>query len=364
MFFNTTEIASLLSHIPPALLSDAAAQRLMALVRKFPMSESWTTNAAHNGVVGLEFRLSDSDQVDVAFPLTRHDGDTLIELLQDVQNDGWLADEPWRCFMDLLRWWAMGDTILGRDRLLWVEWDIEGEGTQDETPAPKAFVPIQRAFDDPPIMYGRWREAYLISLFETLTRRDTPKLMFDRLGEDVRALPRHAFLRFVGLRPSRNLPGMRLSCAGLLEDEIPRWLARLGWEGSKRLEDCMAPLLRCLSPGEGARHIGYVNVDLDTSGEPRPTIGLEFPLRVSAIRSDILEVEFLEKLVDLNIARADKVEALCRIPSATLVEDDTKSKPKYKIRRVYHVKVQLSVDGFLDAKAYAGQAFTRHELPG
>lgn len=332
MFFNTAEVSAFLSQIPPALLSEAATRRLTSFVCKFPRNEQWTTNAAHNGTLGLEFRLCGNDQVDVALPLTRHDGDTLLRLSNDKRYGAWLtANEPWQCFMDLLRLWAAGDTVLGRDRLFWIEWDIESEASEKALPAPKVFVPVQNGPIDPTIMYGHWRLSYLASLIEALTKREPPKALLERLGEGLSSLPRDAYIRYMGLRCTRGPEGVRLSCGGLPVDRIAPWLERIGWVGAKNLTGYMYPLLQSLSSSNGQNHIEYVNIDFDLFGEPRPTVGLEFPLQARGIQHGILEKGFLDKLIDLKLAQPAKVEALVQVPSATLVEEGTaRGRPKYK----------------------------------
>jgi len=167
-------------------------------------------------------------------------------------------------------------------------------------------------------------------------------------------LPEGAFLFQIGRMLSRPLDATRICVRGLRAEIMPAYLETLQWPGSiGRIRD----LLGWLSPASAR-----VDVDLDAADEIMPRIGLE-----CYFNSGPQLIGFARALQERGLAETAKINAVlswngivhervnrARWPRDLAAVSDLLEGRASSVflRWLHHIKVVLSPDGDLEAKAY------------
>lgn len=169
------------------------------LCTAFPSVLPIRTEASLVGAVGLELRMNGDDQVDVLVPVSRVDGDRFLQVWRDGTLGAWMGDAAgWGGLVQLFAWWDTTDSVLGRDRLVWLEFDVAARVARDGIPVPNAFVEVTASEKASDVLDGRRQRLYVNSLHAILCGRPAAPALLDRFDECVMRLPTGAFVRFCG----------------------------------------------------------------------------------------------------------------------------------------------------------------------
>ena len=350
MLIAKAELRTLLDGVPPELCTAETAEAVMAAMNGFESAKP--TLGARLGVIGLEFRLNRDPRVDVSVPLARQDRVHVeVHGYAGPHSDKDATQSAWHSVLSLCRWWNRTDAVLGADRLLWLEFDVD-RAVRTVPPTPNVLVQF-KAESSKEALDPRRQDLYFRSLGRILRSEGMDASIEKRFAECRNVLPNGAYVRFVGAFLGRASSGVRLCVAGF-RGGLESWLRNLGWRGAEVLDDCMSELA-CASPRVTPQ---IVNVDIGPDGEILPCVGIDFRFGEWSEVSKGAGGEFLARLVRRGLALGDKVEALMRFPQNVDMFFDGKNIGR--VWKVHHVKVQLDEDGMTDAKAYAGQTVARY----
>lgn len=216
------------SAIAEHLMPEKSLRRLLLLLDCFPPFRRHWLEVCNLGLMGLEMRLhGGEDQVDFFVPLSRNDGDRIVAAAHDDVAEGWLrADQHWQRLLQLFMWWITTDRILGRSRLVWMEFDVD-DSSPDRLPIPNVFVQVMEGPAAPPAMTERRRQVlYLRSVASILFGREPTEAFLEKIDQCLACLPRGAFVKFAGLMLDRD-NGVRLCIDGVRYDAWASYLNAL-----------------------------------------------------------------------------------------------------------------------------------------
>lgn len=294
---------------PSTLLAPAAYARARAVMARLPASMA--------RCLYLECRLAPgpaSDRVDVTVGIAAAESDLLRPA--DVG-----PDPVWNRLTAFARLWRQpGSGWRQRITRLWLEFDIGAEA------APGVFGELSEG-EDP----RAWREYP-----PALARCDE-------------LLPLGAQVRYIGLFPTRGTSATRLCITGLANGAIASYLASIGWPGST------AALNRELDALRGAHSsgVGIVDIDVETTGEIGPVVGLEYLCqRDSQTRHVFAETPFVDVLVARGLCTAERRRALGDFPRSRYAVMPHELWESVLHQRVNHIKVTFEHDAPREAKAY------------
>ena len=197
------DIIEWMRSLPRELVSTDSMRRIGDLVRRFPSVLPIRTEASLVGAVGLELRMNGDDQVDVLVPVSRVDGGRFLQVWRDGTLGAWMADAAgWGGLVQLFAWWDTTDSVLGRDRLVWLEFDVAARVARDGIPVPNAFVEMTSSEKASDVLDGRRQRLYVNSLHAILCGRPAAPALLDRFDECVCSIcGRNAGPRWQGHSP-------------------------------------------------------------------------------------------------------------------------------------------------------------------
>jgi hypothetical protein len=324
--------------VPPALVSEAARARVLGVARLLP--------AALSQWAYLECRLGEgAAQVDTSVVLGEEGRDLVaganpaIGLPADL-----LETDGWRRVRDLCRAWADPSTEVAEWTTgVWLEFDVPESA--DETPVPGVFVYSSREADRPgplPQAPAGARRA-----LEVLRGAPLPAGLARGLDRCWAALPPGAHAPHVGALLSRGAGSLRVCVTAAAREEIPGYLAALGWPGDAA---ALAGVLRGLAK-DGAPEPAMVQVDVADIARAR--IGIEYALERTPQAAGVLpRGDFLDALVRRGLCAPEKRQALSAWPGAAVHVLPHQLWPSVVTRRVNHVKLVFDASGPVEAKGY------------
>lgn len=313
--------------LPPPLVSAAARARVMRACAAIPAElTSWGY---------LECRLgADDDRVDL---ITRVD-----------RRASRLLPDRWSTPASLAREWRSAASPLHEAvRSLWLEFDLPA---REEAPPgrPGLFVSLAREAQ-PRRASGPGAEG-APGPVEPFLAAAAGEGAGGATGRCRRALPGGAFVPYLGVFPHREGSPLRVCVAGLAEDALPAFLRRLGWGGWADLGARLGSIARSRA---GVRAPGPLLLHLDFYGELGDRIGLEYVCAPGEqLTGQLAELRFLDHLVELGLCTPEKREALAAWPGFSRVRLPHEIWRSLLVRRLNHVKIQLSTTGAMSAKAY------------
>ena len=232
MLVSGSALRELLGTVPSGLCDADTAGTVLGAMKGF---ESATpTLGARLGVIGLEFRLNRDPMVDVSIPLARQERLHLAKFRYAGPCGVDEASQPaWRSVLSLCKWWNRTDAVLGADRLLWLEFDIDGSAP---TVVPTPNVLVQFKAESKDALSRPRQDLYFHSLGRILCPGGVNRRAIEeRFAECRKTLPRGAYVRSVGMFLGRGASGVRVCVAGSRRG-IVSCLKSWGWCGSEALE--------------------------------------------------------------------------------------------------------------------------------
>ncbi|HEX3789700.1 MAG TPA: hypothetical protein VHW44_17675 [Pseudonocardiaceae bacterium] len=210
------------------------------------------------------------------------------------------ADGPvWARLREFDRDWARPGSSLAAFGQTWLEFDLPDDPSATELPIPSFFADLDLA---PGNTAGDQIAAVRAAL--AILRAGAPAPL-DLVSRCVGELPPGARLLSLGLMFSRPTDAVRVCLADLRADDVPAYLARIGWAGS-------AELLRAV----GDRLAGFtstVALALDVDSVVRPRLGVEYHLEVRGgrLRGSVERwAPFLDRLVTDGLCAPHKRDPL------------------------------------------------------
>jgi hypothetical protein len=231
-----------------------------------------------------------------------------------------------------------GDLLPLVDRL-WLELDVPVCDADERVAEPGVFLHVRptarRSLRALTRIHDRVAGASVPSAFESI----------------VRSLPAAAVIHYVGRMYSRRDPQMvRLCIGGATDDDRFGWLNQRGGMASV---DRLAHAAQIFAPDPGATSPapGLLHVDLNPGRDAR--VGLEYVFeRRSQARGGFADRGVLQKLVDAGLCTPQKSRDLLEWPGCSTERLDHDAAPALWARRVNHVKLTMSAEGAVAAKAY------------
>jgi len=300
-----------------------------------------------NGItygLGFESRLADSSpEVDfILRPLAPH-GLAIIADLEVGQVPSTLPAQSsdWQLLKDLCRSWATPNSPLHESTFcLWIEFD--SDQIRQTVPSPSlVFVQLQR-----PCCSPEFYESIAQAFHTSLKGFAMPAGLTQNLLRCMELMPENGLITLFGLPISRPTDALRVVVGELEPDQIPEYVASVGWKGrSKEMESLIFSL-----GGYADRH--SINFDLEEHGIGK--VGIEFGIpQEHAATSDPRWEMIFDFLVKQGWCLKEKRAALMAwVKPLTLLS--RKTKPIALRRFISHVKLSIEPLKRVVAKAYVG----------
>ena len=232
---------------------------------------------------------------------------------------------------------------------LWFEYDCPNDGRSVDAivDAPGVFADIR-----PSVYAGasrRERDAATRRVADSLGS-PLPRETAAVIQRCLAALPPGSAIISTGCFPHRDAALRRLCIAGIDDDLLPAYLARIGWPGTwSQIARRLAPLTPLAVRAGRTAAIVHIDVGADVA----PTIALELPFTRAPQRGGRLaEVAVLDTLVATGVCDPAKRDALLAWPLRVVSTMPHELWPSVMTRRLNHVKLVWRADGIVEAKAY------------
>jgi hypothetical protein len=339
-------------YLHPALVSPAAADRLRATMSALP---AWLTCWFY-----IECRLQeDGGQVDLVMVVCREEAAILAADPRLALQEPMRRHPAWERIGALCREWVTPGSPLHRGvHHIWLEFDVPERA--GEAPVPGIFVSFtggggSAPVEDVPLLRERIRSS--LRILDEQALRDAVQ---DNLERCYAALPPAALIPYLGVMFQRRSPGLRLCIANITEDDVPGYLAAIGWPGDVAdLERVIREMgaARAGSDPRGRRDV-VLHVDLDEAIRPR--IGVEYRIdphgQLQKTCSPFGLVEFLVERKLCGAAKAHGLREWAGFTRETLEHEIWRS---LVVRVVNHVKLVYTPGRELEAKGYL---YAHHRL--
>lgn len=335
--------------LPPSLISPENLANMSAIVRHLP--------GAITTFFGFECRLGDdapwadillrvvADEAGVATLAGDGDATSLSATIQD--------NAIWRRLGDFCRRWAEPTSPLHEKVTnIWLEFDVGQH--PPEVPLPSCFFGPQpiRAGDS-----GQWVTEMALPL---LLGDSLPAPLEHQLLECIAGLPGETYVFQIGAMLARKTEALRLCVQDLAPEQMPAYLADLGWPGPTGELEALISNLDHL--------VDQIALDLDAGQSILPKIGLEcyFEGRKQP-KYEPRWYEFLDYLGQLGVCCPAKRDGLLAYPGLvresahqSLWPSHLRATPNYIggylesifFTGLHHVKIVYQPDCPLEAKAY------------
>jgi hypothetical protein len=317
--------------LPPALISDAARNRISSALKPFPADVSRSFL--------LETRLGKpsekgSDQVD-------------LSVLIDPQLDGgreWLATNTdrsvpeWAQIAAFCSAWVLQPLQIDS---AWLEFDLDAERGED-APVPSLFFRTSDALQDDP----EKARAALIPALNALYEGGIPDALQDPINKALDSLPEGSRVAWAGVMLSRDAAdvGLRL-CIDIPHDQIVPYVRSHGWQGSEEELGLLVKALRMFAD------VTITAFDLTPQGIA-PLIGFE--TRYIKHRQPETEQRWsklLDLLVRMGLCTPEKASAFMSW-NGIFHEHTAQTTPQMFTRQLSHIKLQYQTATILRAKGY------------
>jgi hypothetical protein len=324
------------TRLPPGLISAESFAHIKSLGRLLAIGITYG--------LGFESRLADpSPDVDfILRPLAPH-GLAIIADLNGRQSLPALPAQShnWQRLKDLCRSWATPGSPLHQSIFcLWIEFDSEQYSPAGVSPS-LVFVQLQGSCCSPGLY-----ESIAQAIHVSLKGSALPSLLTENLLRCIELMPEKGIMSLFGLPIARPTDAFRVVVGELEPDQIPQYVASVGWKGrAKELESLIFSL-----GGYADRH--SINFDLDEQGIGK--VGIEFGIpQEHAPTSDPRWEMILDFLVRQGWCRKEKRDGLLAWPKP-LTFMSREAGPILLRRFISHVKLSLDSRGRVEAKAYMG----------
>jgi hypothetical protein len=318
-----TYLDSVAKYLPRELVSRAAFVAIRGIARRLPPLPT----------IGFEAHLGPrASGVDFAVCIRPSERYHLSG--EGLWTDLELADKSpvWNRLRELTSRWGDPACCLNRGIYnLWLEFDVQFAITS----VPNVLIGLRGGLDT-----------------VTVAQETTELLLGERIkGSTWRsvercfgALPAGGHVFQIGVWLSRSLEGLRVCVHGVSVNQIPSYLAAIGWRGDSGRLQKMFPYLNRLTHS--------VAIDLDLVGEVLPRLGIEcLPVEKRLPEFDSRWKALLDNLVADGLCTNAQEEGLLAWPGCNQRRLIWSS---LFVRGLNHVKLVLEPDGKLKAKAYFG----------
>lgn len=313
------------SHLPSALISPEAFSHIQSIARKLPLIPT----------IGFETRLGEkTPTVDFAACVTVSSvghavlaGRGPIDLPPEL-----LATPIWQRIRAFCAYWADRTMPLNKHvGAIWLEFDTGGQAAD----IPNVLFCIAETDQ---------RQLIAETGLQLLLGRSLSLEAERNLAACFNALPSAAHIFQVGVMLSRRLDGTRICVGGMCMEQVPGYLAAIGWPSStEELEGILFML---------SRFVDSVYLDVDVGSVVSPKIGIECYIDHS--RQPKIHPRwhtFLDYLVEHGMCTQDKRDALLVWPGYTYQQLIWHS---VLMRGLNHIKIVFQPGGQFEAKAYFG----------
>ncbi|WP_394846846.1 hypothetical protein LZC95_05195 [Pendulispora brunnea] len=331
-------VRALLPYVSETLISPSVRSRLEAHTARLPAIFEW-------GIFECRFAPA-VDRVDMLFrvsrPVAGANGTQLPE------ESTWPADHGLEPILPFFRTWLAANNELADVPLFWVEHDLATSGA---SPSPSPSPPFIQFCVDPGFPHASRALPIVPLRVRALAERGLAPLLgtavdgaaLDGLRRCAQRLPSKGRVLHVGVIPHRGSRDLRVLAAVPMESVLD-WLAAIEWPGNRALAAEIHGWL--------GTHFEMASVQLDLGETVRPSLAMEFPLP-SRDGNHPAWRAFMRILIDRGLASAEKSRA-----ALDWMGDATHDLPEtpwlVNLQRQLDVKVSLSADGELTAKAYLG----------
>jgi hypothetical protein len=346
MYSIAETLESLAEHLPDALVSPAAYDRVRRAAERLP--------APLSSRIYLECRLADgTPRVDLILGVDREGAEVLAGEWHPATLPGALGrSAAWSPLASLCREWSRAGSALsdGVERL-WIELDLEAaqNARADDGLTPGVFVNFS-----PEGAPGRSVERRLAAAEEAvgiLAGAEAERLTAP-LARCFGCLPEGAAISYVGVFAGRRTGASRLCVQGLGPNAVAEYLAAIGHTPTAvaSIHRTVRSLLRASGAVPTLLHV-------DVGGDGI-VAGLEYSLsRLPQLRGQVLETGFLDELVRRGLCAPHKRTGLSQWPGTSIEVLRHALWPSGVWRRVNHVKLVFTGHGPVEAKAYL---YVRH----
>ena len=339
------------SYLPRALVSATALDRILKLTQQLP--------AALTGYAGLECRLAAGvERVDAIVEISREAGSILAGRNSSLDlPTHFRADSAWQRVARFAQSWLDPQSPLYWEILgTWLEFDLDRAPAR--TPVPGFFLRFEGG-------WPRRRSLPEAVKYRILTEHALPILLGRAPRTAVKAalrnciegLPQGARLSEAGLMMQRDADAaeiIRLCFKNPPEQELPAYLAGIGWPGNPReLAATLAEFSTAATgPGQRSMRVGYIDVDVGATIQP--TIGIEYFLETSGrqLVSGPVERDWLAGLLQHGLNTPEKHDGLLAWPGYSLTRLSHQLWPSIVVRHTNHIKLVHTPNQPLSAKAY------------
>lgn len=342
-----------LPHLPPTLASPEVLPRIRNLARILP----------HITPAGFEFRLRPDDpQVDLLQCIPARE-DAPLHLAEHIRTRDLDVEPAWARLRDFcIRWSDASSPLCFAVRDIWLEFDLDDDSTP-AAPIPSVFISLNTTFI-PANAYAAVEAALPL-----LWGDDIPPPLKENIARCFSEMPRGGAVSHIGVMLSRTAGVLRVNVQGLGPEQIPPYLAALGWSAPM---DAMEPLLAQIFDT-----VDHATLCLDVGATLYPRIGLECTAKNQADRPAQL-ARLLDVLLAQNLCARSKRNALLEWTGASSPKTSTVAFPPDVIvrtlieppdtflimgRRLSHIKLAYVPGRPIEAKAYVGFGYVRSD-PG
>lgn len=278
--------------------------------------------------------------------------DLLVRFPQSKLNlpEKFLGYPAWQALDSFCQEWSNPNSFT-HDKVhhIWLEFDLDRP--PEPVPIPCLFLSLNSA------VIADTRS--LIEMARRIPHHSISPKIESNLQLCAQCLPPNAKIEHLGAMLSRPAKAVRTVITGIRAEQIPDYLAKIGWsDPTNQLESLVASLC------EYVDSIGIL--DLDVGDEIAPKIGLECFIHKQSNYEDRRQL-FLNYLVDNNLSTPAKSNALLSWSGLTQKSPDTELWPDNLIlgdlflgarahsvfwRSINHIKISYQPSKPLDAKAY------------
>ncbi|MFC1975630.1 hypothetical protein ACFLXQ_04470 [Chloroflexota bacterium] len=247
-------------------------------------------------------------------------------------------------------WNKTGSTLNKNVDNIWLEFDVENEVTD---------IPLPSCFFGPQSLHSQGTHQWISQVALPLLLDDAlPSKNERKLFDCLATLPDQANVFQIGLMLARATRTIRLCIIDIDSQQIPTYLAQLGWPGSESKLNSLIKDLTSL--------VDTIVLDIDVGQTLLPKIGLECYLKNQPSSQDRWHV-FLDYLVEQGLCCPDKREGLLAYPGYVREKTQQPHWPDHLrtmsnllgdhyesifVKGIHHLKVVYQPDCLLQVKAY------------
>jgi hypothetical protein len=203
----------------------------------------------------------------------------------------------------------------------------------------RVFYPKEIDGEDRGIRDNQWLYGPVLSLLFGSHLTDRVKA---NISNCVEALPKYGIIFQIGVMMARGSTQLRV-CTSIPFNSYIDYLQRIGWPGDQKH---LTNILKSVS-----HVVDNVLLDIDVGDCFAPNIGIECSLNNKPCQKTKTD-KLLKFLMDLNLCVEEKADSVQSWIEPGINKTNCRSRTLNVERKLSHIKLSLSVEGTLSAKAY------------